>query len=298
MMMGQQQVQQAAQSPQGQQLKQSQPEQAQQLLAQAQAEQQRLQSEISATMNETTIEQVLTFFKNNRARSFVLDIETDSTILSDENAEKERRAEFLQVLAPVLQQLAQMVQLDPSKAEFAGEILKFAVAPFRVGRSLDGSIDEMVEATKQQSAGGRPDDPTTSTNKTALQIEQMKQKTQAEKNQAELQLKAQEMQMTDKRERDKIASNEKIKAAEIMARQGDAGQKAQATNMKMMHDREQHQASMIETQENMRLNAQKAAMAQAAAQAKQADMAARADERRVAQQFKQSQPQGGGLMPT
>ena len=87
-----------------------------------------------------------------------------------------------------------------------------------------------------------------------MQIEQLKQKTQQDKNQAELQLKAQEMQMTDKRERDKIASNEKIKAAEIMARQGDAGQKAQATNMKMIHDREQHQASMIETQETMRLN--------------------------------------------
>ena len=41
------------------------------------------------------------------------------------------------MLAPVLQQLAQMVQLDPGKAEFAGEILKFArgAVPRRSPRS-------------------------------------------------------------------------------------------------------------------------------------------------------------------
>ena len=78
MMAAQQQVQQAAQSPQGQQLMQSQPEQAQQLMQQAQAEQKRMNDEIASIMAQPTIEQVLTFFKNNRARSFVLDIETDS----------------------------------------------------------------------------------------------------------------------------------------------------------------------------------------------------------------------------
>ena len=46
MMAAQQQVQQAAQSPQGQQLMQSQPEQAQQLMQQAQAEQKRMNDEI------------------------------------------------------------------------------------------------------------------------------------------------------------------------------------------------------------------------------------------------------------
>jgi hypothetical protein len=243
-------------------------------------------------MNQPTIEQVLTFFKNNRARSFVLDIETDSTILSDENAEKERRAEFLQVLAPVLQQLAQMVQLDPGKAEFAGEILKFAVAPFRVGRSLDGSIDEMVEQTKQQSAGGRPDDPTTAQNKAAIQIETIKQTRQAERDKADVALKAQELKMTDDREKAKIASQEKMKLAEIMSRQGDAGQKAQLADQKAQHDREAHQAEMIRAAADLQLSAQKADMAKAAHIARQGDLAARQGERQAAQQFKQSQPQG------
>jgi len=293
MMQAQQQVQQAAQSPQGQQLMQSNPEQGQQLMQQAQAEQKRMQDEITSIMAQPTIEQVLTFFKNNRARSFVLDIETDSTIMADENAEKERRAEFLQVLAPVLQQLGQLVQMDPGKADFAGKILKFAVAPFRTGRELDGAIDEMTEQTKALSAGGRPDDPTTATNKVALQIEQLKQQTQKEKNQADIQLKAQELQMKDQHEKMKIASNEKIKAAELMSKQGDDAAKVQTANQKQMHDREKHQMDIIGKQADMEADRRKMAMAEAAQIAKQNDMAARASERQAAASLKAQQPQQG-----
>ena len=52
----------------------------------------------------------------------------------DENAEKQRRTEFVGVLAPMLPQLSQMIAAEPKTAEFCGEILKFATAPFRAGR--------------------------------------------------------------------------------------------------------------------------------------------------------------------
>ena len=39
------------------------------------------------------------FLKDNRAKAFVLDIETDSTIMADENAEKQRRTEFVRCWA-------------------------------------------------------------------------------------------------------------------------------------------------------------------------------------------------------
>ncbi len=65
----------------------------------------------------------------------MLDIETDSTILIDENAEKQRRTEFVGVLSQLLPQLAQMIAREPKTAEFCGEVLKFSTAPFRAGRS-------------------------------------------------------------------------------------------------------------------------------------------------------------------
>jgi hypothetical protein len=292
-----QQIQQQAGSPQIQQMQQSNPDQFQQTIAQAQQQMTQLEDELNKIKEQPNIDQVLAFLRNNRSKAFVLDIETDSTIMIDEKAEKESRAEFLSMLSPVLQQLGQMVMSDPGTADFAGEILKFSTAPFRAGRSLDGSIDELVEHYKARGAQPQGDDPTTAaakdTNKTALQIEQLKQQRQAEKDKADTALKAADMQMKDRHEQMKIASNERIKAAELAAKQRDEEAKAQHTNLKAMHDRESHQMDMIGKQAEMQANEQKMAMAAQASQAKQVDMQARGEERRQAQQFKQQQGAAG-----
>ena len=102
-----------------------------------------------------TIEQVLQVPQDNRAKAFVLDIETDSTIMADENAEKQRRTEFVGVLgAAAAAAGADDRGRAADRAEFCGEVLKFATAPFRAGRSLDGAIDELVEQMKAK-AGSR-----------------------------------------------------------------------------------------------------------------------------------------------
>src|SRR6476620_10678032 len=57
--------------------------QIQQGLAQMQQMMQQGQAKLQKMQEEPTIEQVLKFLSNNRAKSFVLDIETDSTIMAD-----------------------------------------------------------------------------------------------------------------------------------------------------------------------------------------------------------------------
>ena len=59
-----------------------------QALQQMQSQIQSLMGQLEKIKNEPTIEQVLKFLSDNRARSFTLDIETDSTIMVDEKAEK------------------------------------------------------------------------------------------------------------------------------------------------------------------------------------------------------------------
>jgi hypothetical protein len=140
----------------------------QQQLQQFQQQAESVQSQIQQLMEKPTVDQVLTFFKNHRMRSFVLDIETDSTIMIDEQAEKEQRGEFMQMLANLLPQLMQMMAAEPKTGEFCGEVLKFAVAPYRAGRSLDSAIDQLVELA---GAAMPRHDPTTATNRTALQID-------------------------------------------------------------------------------------------------------------------------------
>ena len=57
--------------------------------------------------------------ERHRAKSFVLDIETDSTILADEHAEKQPRTEFVGVLAPLMPQLCHMITAEPRRPNFA-----------------------------------------------------------------------------------------------------------------------------------------------------------------------------------
>jgi len=289
----QQQMMQMLQSnPQAQQVMQSNP-QAPQMLQQAQQVMQDGQDAIAKVMAKPTVEQVLAFLRNNRARSFVLDIETDSTIQQDENAEKQRRSEFVGVLAQLLPQLTQMIQVAPDTAEFCGEVLKFATAPYRAGRSLEGSINDLVDKMKEKADAPRGDDPTTAQGKIALQIEQMKDKRERDKNQADAQLQAAELKMKADNNRAQIESEQRIAMAKMREGQQTDAAKQQQTNLKMIADREKHQASMIKADTDMQVTRQKAALAQQAAMNKGADMAARADERRAAQQFKLTQQPGG-----
>ena len=163
------------------------------------------QDAIKKILEEPNIDQVFYFLKSNRIRSFVLDIETDSTIQIDENAEKQRRTEFMQVLGGLIPQLSAMIAAEPKTAKFAGDVLKFATAPFRAGRQLEASIDELVELMEGKADQPRPDDPTTAAIKGQKEIEQIKQDRQRETDKATLQLKQQELQMRDQHEQAKIA---------------------------------------------------------------------------------------------
>ena len=71
-------------------------------MEQFQQQQTASQAEIQKLLQKPTIEQVLHFLKDNRAKSFTLDIETDSTILIDEQMEKQQRTEFVSMLSGLM----------------------------------------------------------------------------------------------------------------------------------------------------------------------------------------------------
>jgi hypothetical protein len=287
-------LQKAQQLPQVQQQLQQNPQAGQQLMQQLMQLQATGQETIKKLMAKPTIDQVLAFLKDNRAKSFVLDIETDSTITPNEQAEKQSRTEFVGVLSQLLPQLSQMIIGDPKTADFCGEILKFSVAPFRAGRSLDGAIDELVEQMKAKGDQPHGDDPTTAQNKTALQIEQMKDQTAKEKIKADAAVDAAKLKQADDHKKLELQNQRDIKAMELNAKQGDDQAKVAVQNQKAMESHEAHQADMAGKMMDMQLHRQKADLAVQQHSLKASDMAQRASERQAAQQFKQTQaePQG------
>ena len=136
--------------PQGQQID---PQQAQQQFQQAQqAIVQKYAGPLKQAEETVPIEDVIELLRDDRTRGFAFEIATDSTIMTDEMQEKQSRNEFLGVVAQSTQALTGLASMGEAGAALAGGFLKFVTAPYRVGRELNGLIDDFVDAAPQMAA--------------------------------------------------------------------------------------------------------------------------------------------------
>lgn len=142
-------IQQAQTDPELQAMMQQNPDAAQQAIQQAQQQLQAMSQEAEKLEDTVTLEDCLDFLRDNKMRPFVLDIETDSTIYPDEMREKASRSELLGVVMGVMPAVAQLASLGPQAVALAGGLLKFSLAPYRVGRELDSLVDDFVDSAPQ-----------------------------------------------------------------------------------------------------------------------------------------------------
>ena len=219
-----------------------------------------LKGNIEDEQVKPTREQVEQFLKDYRTTAFVLDIETDITIQADENAEKQRRGEFMGMLAQLLPQLAALIAQEPGSAEFCGELLKFSVAPFRVGRSLDGSIDNLVEQVEMKAAervgkrrsqaGGRAEEDGGAGRRSRCRNCRRRRPRTQGKQQLEMAKLANEnkieMEKMQRRVPASRCSRRESKRQENMA-------KVQQTQAKMQQDAAKHQQTLVEGNQKMAL---------------------------------------------
>lgn len=87
--------------------------------------------------------------RDDAENGFRIDIEADSTISPDEQAEKASRIEFLQQFVPLLEQVVPIAQGNPPMAALAREITLFAMRGFRVSRSLEETMEKAFDAIAQ-----------------------------------------------------------------------------------------------------------------------------------------------------
>lgn len=106
------------------------------------------------------IDDVIDLLRDDKARSFAFEVETDSTILTDEIAEKQARAEFMQAFTGASQALMGLASMGEAGGKLAGEMFKFALAPYRAGRQMAAAVDGFIDAAPgmASAAQGSPDD--------------------------------------------------------------------------------------------------------------------------------------------
>jgi hypothetical protein len=153
-----------------------------------------------------TWEEVEALLKNPVLREFRLDIETDSTIRMDEEAEKRARIELISSVSGFLTQMVEAGMQAPEIVPMLGEILMFGLRAFKTARAIEQTFDDMMEALNEAAKQPKPPDPklleiqvkaqteqAIASTKARLdaQVAQAQQAAQAQQNQQEQQLEAQ-----------------------------------------------------------------------------------------------------------
>ena len=136
--------------------------------------------------------QAIQILREDRLRSYAVDIETDSTVFEDAEAEKQARVEFLTAMGQFVNQWGPAVAQEPLMAPLAMEAIKFGVRGFKVGREMEDVIERTAQQIVQKAQQPPPPDPKAAEAQAKLQIEQAKLQMQGQKMQAEMAMKQSE----------------------------------------------------------------------------------------------------------
>ena len=167
----------------------------------------------------------------NPLRQFRIEIAADSLIYLDEEQEKTSRIEFLGAVGGYLRNVADAV--GTMRPDMAGvlipllmDMMKFGVTGYRVGKTIEGSFDQVAEQLKQLAANPPQQgaDPT-------VEAERMKQDGETQRLQQELAAKDQmhqrEMAMKDQQSQRELMMKDQQHQRDIQAQSE-------------MHEREQN----------------------------------------------------------
>jgi len=114
--------------------------------------------EISGFGAEQNAGQAIALLKDDAMRGFRLDIETDSTLEPDRDAEKAARVEFLTAVSQFMDKAVVAGQQFPALAPLLGEFLMFGIRGFPIGRDLEQRMQETMDQLAQaaQQSQGQP----------------------------------------------------------------------------------------------------------------------------------------------
>lgn len=141
-------------APQGDQLPMPQPPPKvaqfyQQVMQWKQAQAQVQQVQQANQQKQQQFDEAVQLIKQDGEFGFRIDIETDSTIAPDEQAEKQARTEFVGMLVPFMEKAVPFAQGNPALADFIKEITLFAARGFKIARSFEETIEKAFAALAQ-----------------------------------------------------------------------------------------------------------------------------------------------------
>jgi hypothetical protein len=140
-------------------------------------------------LNNPTWQEVMQLLHDDALRTFRIDIETDSTIRMDEEAEKEAALNYVQTMGEFIEKTGELVKQTPQLGPLLGEMIMFVSRRFKIGRQLEGELESAIDEMKKAAANPPPQQPPIE-----LQLEQVKQQGALQLAQQEEQAKMAQIQ--------------------------------------------------------------------------------------------------------
>jgi hypothetical protein len=105
-------------------------------------------------LKEPTWEEVEALLKNPVLREFRIDVETDSTIRTDEDADRAARMDFIEAVGKMITEAS---SVPHSMIPAAGELILFGIRGFKVARNLERVFEDAIDQLKDQPAPPNPE---------------------------------------------------------------------------------------------------------------------------------------------
>ena len=168
-------------------------------------------------------DEMVEIMRNDKLRSYQIDVETDSTVFADEEQIKRTRIEFANVMGGYLVQAIEATQAAPELTPIAFQILKFVSGAWKVGRQFEDVIGETEAAVMEK-----------------LQAAQQQQQVSSEERIAQQRITA-ELEREKLKQEGKLAdinSRERATAAEIQEKSRASSERVQSKEDLAMLDAE------------------------------------------------------------
>jgi len=183
----------------------------------------------------------LQMIANKPLRNFRIEIAADSMVQIDEQEEKQSRVEFLTAVGAFVKGAAEVGAAAPALAPLLMELLQFGVRGFKVGKSVEGTMDQALEQLKQQAAQPQARvDPEEMKKQIELQVKQeqevtrMKDEQALAKKGADLDMREMKMNMQEtlNTEKQKMMDQGRQMEDEHRGKMGELAEKETSLNLK------------------------------------------------------------------
>ena len=131
-------------------------------------------SNIGMVEDPQRVEAAVQLLKSDIAQ-YRIEVDSDSLSLTDFDAVRQERTEFLQAMTMYLAEVAKIAPVAPTALPYLLELGKHSLAAFRGSATLESTFDRMIEAAKQPPPP-KPPDPSVMVDQQKAQAEVMKAK--------------------------------------------------------------------------------------------------------------------------